>query len=334
MNSFERYMGMARGEKVDVVPRIPILMHFAAQHIKASYADFARDPEVLVKANQRLVEDFGFDQLDVMSDPWREMVDFGGRIEYLAHTVPRCVHRPLEAARDLSLLKKTDPGGPGRMGCTVKAVRAFKAYGWKKYSITGWVEGPAAEASNLRGVENFMLDLFDDETFAHDLMGVCVDNAIAYARAQIREGADTIGIGDAIASQISAPMYDKFVWAQEKRLVDGIREAGGMARLHICGDINHLLPSIATLGVDILDCDWMVDMAEARRLVGPRVVLTGNPDPVEAIMKSTPEKIQGALKAIYERVGNPYFVNAGCEIPVHTPPENLQALCAPIAAFS
>jgi len=32
-------------------------------------------------------------------------------------------------------------------------------------------------------------------------------------------------------------------------------------------------------------------------------------------------------------VGNPYFVNAGCEIPAGTPVENLKALCKPIPAM-
>jgi MtaA/CmuA family methyltransferase len=289
---------------------------------------------VLVRANQRLVEDYGFDQLDIMSDPWRETVDFGGRIEYLEHAVPCCVHHPLEEKRDLSLLEKPDPAGSERMGNAVKAVRAFKEYGWQRYSITGWVEGPAAEAADLRGVENFMLDLYDDEVFVHELMETCVEMAVRFARVQIREGADTVGVGDAIASQISPAMYEKFVLPHEKRLVDGIQAAGGLARLHICGDINHLLPMIATLGVDILDCDWMVDMVEARRLAGPKVVLTGNLDPVNRIMKSTPEEIHEAFKVIYAEVGNPYFVNGGCEIPVDTPPENLKALCAPIEAVS
>jgi uroporphyrinogen decarboxylase len=32
----------------------------------------------------------------------------------------------------------------------------------------------------------------------------------------------------------------------------------------------------------------------------------------------------------YAEVGNPYMVNAGCEIPPGTPPANLKALCEPV----
>ncbi len=330
MNSYERYLGMVNGQKVDCVPRIPILMHFAAKHINASYADFAGNYQVLVEANRRLVEDFGFDQLDVMSDPWRETTGFGAKIEYLQDTVPRCLHHPLEESKDLSRLAKPDPYQSERMLNTVKAIQDYKKIGWRKYSITGWVEGPAAEAADLRGVTNFMMDLYDDETFVGELMDLCIETAIDYALAQIKEGADTIGIGDAIASQISPDMYQRLVLPREKNLVQAIQQAGGLARLHICGNINHLLPFIAELNINIIDCDWMVDMEQARKILGPRVTLTGNLDPVNAVMRSTPEKIRRGFQDIYHKVGNPYFVNAGCEIPVGTPRENLQALCDPI----
>ena len=329
MNHYERYIGMVEGRKVDFVPRIPILMHFAAKHINASYADFAKDYRVMFEANKRLVLDYDFEQLDTMSDPYRETSDFGGQLTYLETTVPRCIG-PLEKSKDIKVLAKLDPLSSERMKNSINGIIAYKEFGFEKYSITGWVEGPAAEAAVLRGVGNFLLDLIDDESFVCELMDICVDVAIDYASAQIQHGCDTIGVGDAIASQISLDMYEKLVFPREKRLVEAIQELGGLVRLHICGDINRLLPLIAELGVDIIDCDWQVDMENARRVLGSNVTLAGNLDPVKSVMRSTPEKIRQDLRTIYEQVGNPYFVNAGCEIPEGTPPDNLRAFCKPL----
>ena len=330
MNSFERYIGMVNGKRVDIVPRIPILMHFAAKYINAKYGDFARDYQVLVKANRSLVEDFRIDQLDIMSDPWRETCGFGGIIEYLEDAVPRC-SPPLENSKDLSKLELANPYKSERMLNGLNAISAFKRFGWQKYSITGWVEGPAAEAADLRGVNNFMVDLLDDEVFTCELMDICTETAIKFAKAQIKEGADTIGVGDAIVSQMSPGTYQHLVWSREKTLIDAIHEAGGLVRLHICGNINNHLSMIAGLNLDIMDCDSAVDMEKARKILGSGVVLTGNLDPVNEVMKSTPEKIREDVLEIYKRAGNPYFVNAGCEIPVGTPIENLKALCEPIS---
>jgi len=179
-------------------------------------------------------------------------------------------------------------------------------------------------------VSRFMIDLIDDAPFAREVMDLCTAVAVDFASAQIEAGADTIGVGDAVVSQISPAMYERLVAPFQKRLFDRIHSSGGRVRLHICGDINAHLPIIAGLGADIVDCDSMVDMARARKILGPGVALTGNLDPVNAVMKSTPQKIRRDLRAIYESVGDPWFVNGGCEIPAGTPPENLRALCEPL----
>jgi uroporphyrinogen-III decarboxylase len=101
--------------------------------------------------------------------------------------------------------------------------------------------------------------------------------------------------------------------------------------LHICGDIRHLLPGIAQAGPDLLDCDWMVPLAGARAAMGPKVVLTGNLDPVRAVMQSTPDQIRAALPGLAREAHGPFMIGAGCEIPPGTPPENLKALCTPVA---
>lgn len=330
MNGYERYTGMINGQKVDCVPRIPILMHFAAKYINTSYEKFARDHKVMFQANKALVLDFDFDQLDIMSDPWRETTAFGGQIKYLENTVPKCVYHPLGETKNLASLDKPNPATSERLKTAISAIDAYKNFGWKKYSITGWVEGPIAEAADLRGVENFLLDIYDDQMFCCELMDICTNTAVAFAIEQLKHGCDTIGMGDAIASQISAEIYEKLVLPREKQIIDAIHDNGGLARLHICGDINHLLPLIAQLDIDIIDCDWMVDMAKTRKLLGSKVALAGNLDPVHEIMRSTPENIKRKSREIYEEVGNPYLVNAGCEIPVDTPMENLRAFCEPI----
>jgi len=51
---------------------------------------------------------------------------------------------------------------------------------------------------------------------------------------------------------------------------------GAFVRLHICGNITHLLPGIVTLGVDVLDVDHLVDLALVRQQVGAHVALPGN----------------------------------------------------------
>ena len=330
MNGYERTLAAVGGETIDVVPRVPILMQFAAEYIGSNYGAFASDHRVLVEANLRCAEDFGFDQVSAISDPYRETAGFGAEIEFARDGVPRCLKAPLQDAKDLSLLDHPDPCKSPRMMDRIRAVESFRSGVGQQFSILGWVEGPAAEAADLRGVTWFLMDLLDDPVFADTLMELCVDVAVEFAAAQIHAGADMIGVGDAICSQLSPDVYAQMVLPHQKRLVDAIHEAGGLVRLHICGNITHLLPAIAGLGVDVCDCDWQVDMTAARRTLGPDTALTGNLDPVSGVKDATPEAIRRALADVYNTVGDPYMAGAGCEIPPGTPSECLHALCAPL----
>ncbi len=329
VNSLERYLGMLKGERVDHVPRIPIVMQYAAERIGSNYGEFASDFQVLVEANRRCAREFGFDQLSAISDPYRETEGFGGKITYVRDGVPRCTH-PLENSKDLSFLLKPDSKTSTRMADRIRAIEDYRRLDSKDFSIMGWVEGPAAEAADLRDVANFMMDTIEDSGFVADLMDICTQAGISFAKAQVAAGADTIGIGDAVASQLPPETYETLIQQREKLLVDAIHSSGALVRLHICGNITHLLPGIAGLDVDILDVDHMVDLAAVREAVGPRVAISGNIDPVSGVLRGTPASIRSHVVNSYRIVGNPFMVNAGCEIPAGTPSKNLLALCEPL----
>ena len=332
MNALERYLATVRGLPTDILPRVPILMQFAAEHIGSNYAAFASDWRVLVEADLRCRDEFGFEQVSAISDPYREAQGFGAEVVYLEDQAPCLARPPLADIHDLSPLQADpDPHASTRMLDRLLAVRAFRERVGGECSILGWVEGPAAEAADLRGVQEFMLDMMDDEEACRILMARCTQTAIRFAQAQLAEGADTIGVGDAIASQLPPDLYRNLIWPLEKQLVAAIHAKNGLAKLHICGNITHLLPHIAELDVDILDIDHMVDPAYARHCVGTEVAIAGRVDPVADILKGTPENIRREVAQSYAAIGNPHLVMAGCEIPSRTPAANLKALCEPVA---
>ena len=327
MNGYKRYISVCEGMHADILPRVPILMQFAAEYIGENYASFASDYNVLVKANLACARDFGMDQVSAISDPYRETAGFGGHTSYRENSVPICTP-PLAQEKNMSLLDTPDPYSSTRMADRVKAIEEFARQCSGVYSILGWIEGPLAEAADVRGVGTFLMDLMDDAPFCEELMDRCLEVAIEFARAQIEAGADTIGIGDAIASQISPDVYMKLVQPREKKLCRAIRDMGAYVKLHICGNITHLLAGIAELPITLIDIDHMVDMTYVRETLRKEVVITGNIDPAAGVKNGTPEKINKYIDEIYTQTGNPYMVNAGCEIPSGTPGDNLKALCA------
>jgi uroporphyrinogen-III decarboxylase len=86
--------------------------------------------------------------------------------------------------------------------------------------VEGWVEGPCAEAADLRGINALMTDFFDDPGFVHDLFTFAIEMELGFARAQIQAGADLIGVGDAAASLVGPALYNEFVQSPRAKLVD------------------------------------------------------------------------------------------------------------------
>jgi MtaA/CmuA family methyltransferase len=330
MTPLQRYLAVLDGCPSDFLPRLPILMQFAAEHIGSNYGAFASDHRVLVKSNRVCAIDFGFEQVSTISDPYRETQGYGGEIVYVRDGVPRCPQLPLADNKDLDAMPRPNPMEAERMRDRIDAVRLYRELDGDKYSVLGWVEGPAAEAADLRGVSSFFMDLVDDPRWVCELMDICVDVAVEFARAQVESGADTIGIGDAVASQVGPEMYEAMIQPREKKLISAIQAMGAKVRLHICGDTTHLLPGIAELGIDIMDVDHMVNMATVRKALGTKVCLAGNMDPANGVYTCTPEQIREHVRQTYEMVGNPYMVTAGCEVPPGTSHDNLKALCEPV----
>ena len=75
----------------------------------------------------------------------------------------------------------------------------------------------------------------------------------------------------------------------------------------------------------------MVDINKVREILGSRVAITGNIDPV-LVMTANPEYIEKTMRDTYAAVNAPFLLNAGCEIPPGTPDANLLALCQRIDA--
>ena len=155
---------MINNGQVDHLPLMPITLQFACDYIGKKYYDYVTDYRVLVEAQLKIVEDFGFDQLACVSDPAREAADCGAAIIYRQNAPPIADEKNTLLADKTKLreMKIPDPLGGGRMHDRVKAVALFKEKAGNDKIIEGWIEGPCAEAADIRGLSVLMIDFFDD----------------------------------------------------------------------------------------------------------------------------------------------------------------------------
>jgi len=326
MTSYERYQNRLKGEAVDRPPNFDIMMQFAAHWINKPLRQYYLDAKVLVEANMAMVEDFELDIVQAISDPYREAHDLGLKVEFPHDALPLSNIPLIKEPADLSKLKYIDPGQGRRMSDRLEAIRLFKESVGGRVPIMGWVEGALAEAADLRGVGPLMMDLFERPEWVSELLEFCCEQNIEFARAQIQAGADIIGLGDAVASQVSPEWYRQYALPYEQRIFAAVKQSGGCPRLHICGDTTLILEGMAESGADIIDLDWMVDYRRAAELYGTTgPAVCGNFDPVKIMLQGTPEEVKIAVTYCLEVGGEKNFSCAGCEIPDGTPPENLKA---------
>lgn len=322
MNSKERLFTVLDGKKADRIPNLNIVMQIAAKEIGILYSVFCRQHEKLVEGNIRCAEKYGLDCVTTMSDPMKEASAFGAEVIFPEDGVPYTRKKLLADESTLLKLKVTAPCDSERMNQSVMAVERYKHILGDDIPVIGWVEGCLAEAADLRGVNELMFDLVDDEDFVRDLMDLCLEQAVLFAKAQIEAGADFIGIGDAIASVAGPVYYEKFALPYEIKLLSAIRSMGAKTKLHICGNITPFLTKLPFEYCDIIDLDWMVPLDKAAELAGEQCALGGNYDPVSVLMQGSLSDVRNAVIACSRAGVAKYISAAGCEVPKATPEEN------------
>jgi MtaA/CmuA family methyltransferase len=327
MNKQQLFQDLLKGKisKERVFLR-PILMHFAARFNNTTYGRFASDYKVLVESNIRSMEYFDTDMVSLISDPYRETSAFGARIEFIDEGVPRCLDQIVKTMDDVRNLPSPDVYKCERTLDRIKGAEYFQKLLKGTVPVSGWIEGPLAEACDLTGVSEMLLNLMIDPDFSNILMDKCMITAKNFAKAQIEAGCDLIGMGDAICSQIDKDTYDLYVKQRHIELISFIHECGASVKLHICGNITHLLNSLKDLQTDIIDLDWQVDLDHGREILGNNVIIGGNINPV-LVQDKTEEEVYNMSRMLVDKFKDQkYLLAAGCEITVLTPHNNLMAM--------
>lgn len=334
MNSLERTLARLAAKPVDRPPNFDIMMQFAAHYVDAPLSRYYQDYRVLCEANMAVLEAFDLDIVQTISDPYREAADLGLQVIFPENGLPLATQPLLAEPADLATLRPMDPSQGRRMSDRLEAIRWFRDRVGGVVPIMGWVEGAMAEAADLRGVSSLLLDLYDRPAWVEELLHITGEQAIAFARAQVEAGADIIGMGESVASQVSPRVYERLILPWEQRVFAAVRELGAIPRLHICGDTTGILRHMAASGAAIVDLDWMVDLEQAAALYtneGP--ALAGNFDPVAVLLQGTPDEVYAATVLCLQVIGPQGISSAGCEVPLGTPHANLRAQARAIADF-
>jgi MtaA/CmuA family methyltransferase len=234
------------------------------------------------------------------------------------------------------LAEKSEPGPLRKIpDYFIRTIDLVKARVGDEVSIHGEVFSPFTHYMELLGYEPALMSLATDRGKARALLDRLTEASVAWARAQARHGVDAVLISSAFAggSFISRKMYSEFVAPYERRVTKAVKAEGIPVYTHTCGKIGDRLDLMAetgTQGVDTLDPPPLgnVELAEAKRLVGDRLFIKGNMDPVALLAYQTKEQvIAEAARCLRDGApGGGYILSTACSVAPRVEPWKLELL--------
>ena len=330
MNSKERSLAAIRGQPVDRIPVFPLLMFFAQQRLGITYREFATNGLAMAEAQLAIRARFPIDAITACSDAFRIAADLGAEMVYPVDKPPFASTPLVRTQADIGKLGRPDPCAAGsRMADRVAGARQMADAAGKECLVLGWVDMPFAEACSLCGVTEFMLLLVDDPLLAHRLLDLLSEIVVNFSLAQLQAGIPMIGAGDAAASLVSPDQYRTFALPYEQRVVRAIHKAGGLVKLHICGNTAHLLSDMITCEADLFNVDHLVDFRAACDIYGrAHLCFKGNLNPVADMLQGTPAACERlCFDRLRAAAGLRFMLSPGCEVPAETPDEVFRAFC-------
>lgn len=326
MNSKERLDSYLSNKPVDRRPNLTIIGSVVTQYTGIDVETYCKDWKAMTEASVKCSEDLKLDFIQIAADLAREAEGLGSKVTYFKEKLPTVTGYALSDISEVSKLKPLKTTNVKRMYDLVQATAYAMELNKDIYPMTLCV-GPATIAGNTRKVEEFLVDLFDDEEACQELINIATETIIDNIIELSKVGSKYIYIADPVASLLSPNQYRDFILPAHQKIYSKMTELGIGSRLHMCGDTTNILQYSCQSGAKIIDIDHAVDFNKALSIVDGKVILNGNIDPVADVYSATPEHTKAALidKAKSINYAKAMFM-PGCELPTLTKLDNVKAI--------
>jgi uroporphyrinogen decarboxylase len=202
--------------------------------------------------------------------------------------------------------------------------------------VMGMVGHMYETAWQIRGYEQFLMDMVERPEWAACLLDKLIAQAGARATAAARAGADYIHCGDDVANQqslmFSKPMWQEFMLSRWSKVWAEVKAINPECRVwyHSDGNIHDIIGDLIDAGVDILnplqpEC---LDLDAVHGEFGDRVTFDGCMGTQTTMPFGSPEDVRARVRELIESYGR----NGGLIIsPTHVlepevPLENIDAM--------
>ena len=327
MNGLDRFMTALNREEPDRVPVWELIINeptLSALYGDVGAIEFAELDDldgITIFENQKTTPGPSGGALDEWGIEW---IAAEGGVAYPSGG-------PIRSADDLLSYEPPVANAPHRFDTLRQAVDRFRG----RRAVV-FLTHEAFEFSHyLHGLDNLLIDYFEEPEFVHDLAKMIIDYKIEAAETAVDLGADVIVSGDDYAYR-HAPIMSVAHWEEYSlpyldKLIKAVHRKGVPFIKHTDGDIWSILGQMVDAGIDAIDpLEPMagMDIGLAKERYGDRVAMVGNVDCTEILTHGSCEEVADAVKETISKaaVGGGHILASSNSIHPGVKPENYRAM--------
>jgi len=304
---------------------MPIGVYAGLEITGASVKDAVTSAVHQTEAVLALHERFNTQVMLTAMDLSTEAETFGCEIRMLDDEIPTVIGRVVTSGEEIDRLINPTVGDK-RTSIHLQTAQNLvsRANG---IPVLGGVIGPFSLAGRLFGVSEILELSLTDPDLAERLLEKATRFLIEYVQAFRDQGVAGVIMAEPAAGLLSPRGLAKYSSAFVKEIVDKTQTDSFTILLHNCGAKIAHLPKILEAGAEIFHFGAPMDMSQAITQVGSEVILCGNLDPTAVFHSGTTAEVETQTSALMNLTSpfKNFIISSGCDIPPHTPVENLDA---------
>lgn len=331
MTPKERMNAFSKGLEFDRIPCMPHMGDSMAPLMGISIADYYRSSDYMADLEEFLFNRLGHDSVGINTTLRGVGEALGSKIVFPKNNISYVKEPILKDIKDAKNLEVINPYKDGKIPICLEALKKVVNRLSKVVNVGLNLAGPLSAASAVVGTDKILKAMIKNPAEAHVLLEL-----VTQCNIKIIKAAANLGVGFSMSdpvsstSLLSVKQYKEFSMPYEKACVDAVRRlTGGGMGIHICGKSKEIWGLVVDTGVTSISIDNIEDVSEAKEILGDKICISGNVKPVETIKNGKIEDImEEARLCIKKGYGSKkgYILRSGCQIPIGTKIENIEAL--------
>jgi uroporphyrinogen decarboxylase len=333
---------LVRAAKGEVVERTPVWLMRQAGRYMADFRKYSEvypfrqrseTPDMAIELSTQCIKAYGMDGIIMFSDILTPLPVMGIEFDVIKGTGP-VISTKIRTEEDVAALSE-DYDFDAKIPFIREILGSLKKEAdAANTSLIGFVGAPFTLASYtiegksskhcLETKKMMMAAEEGDNDALPQFLDRLAEMIGQYASYQIECGAEVIQVFESWAHQLSPKAFEQIAKPASQKAIAIIKKNHpDVPVIYFANGGSSYLELQRDMGADMICVDWSVDMAEARKILGPDIPISGNLDPT--VLFGSKEQIEAAVRDCIDKAGGPgkHLLNLGHGVMQGTPEESV-----------